>query len=135
MELTRLIDPIRHGADPQRWQGEPYVVAADVYRAPGHIGRAGWTWYTGSAGWMLRLILESLLGLQRTGEHLTLAPCLPVGFGPYAVTYRVGSTTWQIGVRGDGRVHRVTVDGRTCNDLRIPLIEDGGTHRVEIDRG
>ena len=135
LELTRLIDPLRHGTDPARWQGEPYVLAADVYRTPGHVGRAGWTWYTGSAGWMLRLILESLLGVVREGAHLRLAPCLPAGFGPYTVTYRAGGSSWRIAVQGDGAVRRVRVDGQLVADGRISLEDDGREHVVEIERG
>lgn len=135
LELTRLIDPLRHGLNPARWQGEPYVVAADVYRTPGQVGRAGWTWYTGSAGWMLRLILESLLGVVREGDSLRLSPCLPSGFGPYEVTYRLGGTSWRIAVRGDGAVSGMRIDGMPADDLRIHLNDDGGEHVVEIQRG
>ncbi len=135
LELARLIDPIRHGADPARWQGEPYVLAADVYRTPGHVGRAGWTWYTGSAGWMLRLIMESLLGVVREGEFLRVAPCLPAGFGTYEITYKSGGATWRIAVHGDGAVRQVRVDGNVMVDGRIRLLDDGREHAVEIERG
>jgi cyclic beta-1,2-glucan synthetase len=135
LELTRLLDPIRHGADPARWQGEPYVLAADVYRTAGHIGRAGWTWYTGSAGWMLRLVVESLLGLTREADKLILRPCLPHGFGSFEITYRQGSSAWLIAVEGDGPVRSVHVDGMLQADGRIPLDEDGREHRIAIRRG
>ena len=135
LELTRLLDPIRHGADPARWQGEPYVLAADVYRTAGHIGRAGWTWYTGSAGWMLRLVVESLLGLTREADKLILRPCLPQGFGSFEITYRQGSSAWLIAVEGDGPVRSVHVDGMLQADGRIPLDEDGREHRIAIRRG
>ena len=134
LELARLIDPIRHGSDPARWQGEPYVLAADVYRTPGHVGRAGWTWYTGSAGWMLRLILESLLGVVREGPYLRVVPCLPTGFGAYEVLYHNGAATWLIAVRGDGAVRSVSVDGQVVSDGRISLHDDGLEHAVEIER-
>ena len=134
LELTQLINPVCHGADPQRWQGEPYVLAADVYRTPGQVGRAGWTWYTGSAGWMLRLIVESLLGVVREGPQMRLDPCLPDGFGPYTITYRVGAACWFITVRGDGAVHRVHVDGELTADGRINLHDDGRDHVVDIER-
>ena len=134
LELTRLIDPIRHGADPAKWQGEPYVMAADVYRSPGQVGRAGWTWYTGSAGWMLRLILESLLGVVRDGGTLGFAPCLPVGFGDYAVTYRVGRACWHIAIHGEGPHVRIQVDDIDQTDGRISLVDDAREHRVEVSR-
>jgi cyclic beta-1,2-glucan synthetase len=134
LELTRLIDPIRHGADPDRWQGEPYVLAADVMRARGHIGRAGWTWYTGSAGWMLRLVLESLLGLTRSGSHLLIAPITPPGFGAFSVAYRHGLATYQIAVTGTGAVRRITCDGNPCPDLRLPLVDDEREHEVQVER-
>ena len=135
LELARIIDPIRHGADPQRWKGEPYVLAADVYRTPGHVGRAGWTWYTGSAGWMLRLLLESLFGLVREGSHLRVAPGTPEGFGDYEIDYRSGNAGWTIRIRGSGAVTRMILDGAPLPDLRIPLTEDGGQHLVEVIRG
>ncbi len=134
LELTRLIDPIRHGADPAVWQGEPYVLAADVYRTPGHVGRAGWTWYTGSAGWMLRLIIESLLGLRREGDRLRVAPCLPADFGSYEITYRRGGARWRIAVRGSGGGSVVRIDGVESTDGAIVLTDDGREHLVEIER-
>ena len=134
LELTRMLNPIHHGADPQRWQGEPYVVAADVYRCTGSIGRAGWTWYTGSAGWMLRLLLESLLGLQRRGDVLRLAPCLPHDFGTYHIRYRHGGSAWHLTVSGSGRNQRVLVDGELVVDGAIQLVDDGAEHMVIIHR-
>ncbi|GDY12072.1 glycosyl transferase [Planctomycetota bacterium] len=134
LELTRLIDPIRHGADPDRWQGEPYVLAADVYRAPGHIGRAGWTWYTGSAGWMLRLILESLLGLTKTGGYLRVSPTTSADFGDFTVVYRAGTATYNIQVTTGSGTPQTTCDGQVCADGRIPLVEDGREHAVRVLR-
>ena len=83
---------------------------------------------------MLRLILESLLGLQRHADALTMSPTLPAGFGPYQVTYRQGASTWRIEVRGDGPVRRVSVDGVICPDGRISIADDARLHVVEVER-
>src|SRR6185295_4783042 len=101
---------------------EPYVIAADVYAVPPHTGRGGWTWYTGSAGWMYRLILESLLGLRLTADagssRLHFAPCLPAGWQSYALRYRYRETDYRITVRQVSGPHdamsagmNVSVDG------------------------
>ncbi|MFN0163790.1 MAG: GH36-type glycosyl hydrolase domain-containing protein, partial [Burkholderiales bacterium] len=89
--LTDMINPISHArtrADAERYKGEPYVMAADVYAMAPHAGRGGWTWYTGSAGWMYRLLLESLLGLEVRGDQLTVTPCVPDSWDAYRIDYR-----------------------------------------------
>jgi cyclic beta-1,2-glucan synthetase len=118
---------------------EPYVVAADVYALSPHIGRGGWSWYTGSAGWMYRLIVESLLGLRRHGEQLRLAPCLPRDWPGFSIRYRYRETTYHITVtqtRADAAlqsgVTRVTVDGVEHDDQAIALLDDHREHRVEV---
>ena len=130
--LLHLISPVRHAAeDSERYMVEPYSVAADVYTAPGHAGRGGWTWYTGSASWLYRLGVEQLLGLRREGDTLTLTPCLPAAWPGYEATYRVGATTYAIRVgRGDGA--GITLDGAVLPDGRIPLDGAGGTHEVRV---
>jgi cellobiose phosphorylase len=132
-ELLRLINPVRHAADsPERYMVEPYVIAADVYSAPGHEGRGGWTWYTGSASWLYRLGVEQLLGLRRAGDTLTVTPCLPPEWPGYAATYCVGATYYRITVeRGDGPAE-VTLDGAPLPDGRVPLRDDGVTHEVRV---
>src|SRR4029077_789257 len=98
-ELTGMINPVNHAltADGARtYMVEPYVVAADVYALAPHTGRGGWTWYTGSAGWMYRLIVESLLGLNREGDRLHFAPCLPATWNEFAMHYRYLETTYHI---------------------------------------
>ncbi len=90
-ELTSMINPVNHGRSAQTvaiYKVEPYVVAADVYAVAPHTGRGGWTWYTGSAGWMYRLIVESLLGLKLEADKLHIAPCMPPAWNEYKLTYR-----------------------------------------------
>ncbi len=99
--LFRLLNPIYHSDTPEkaaRYMVEPYVIAADVYSQPPHVGRGGWTWYTGSSGWMYRVGLEAILGIKRKGQTLQIEPCIPKTWASYQVTYRVGATTFQITV-------------------------------------
>jgi cellobiose phosphorylase len=139
-ELFGLINPVRHGDDEAaiaRYKVEPYVVAADVYANPQHAGRGGWTWYTGSAGWMYRLITESLLGLRLEVDRLAVAPLLPAGWPGFEVHYRYRETIYHIHVRrlgGAGRtVKRVSCDGVEQSDGTIPLRDDHQEHRAEVD--
>ena len=137
-ELLRLIDPTRHGATPERiatYKVEPYVVAADVYAVVPHTGRGGWTWYTGSAGWMYRLILESLLGIQLEGRQLRIAPCIPADWSDYRVRYRHKDTVYRIHVRQSpqaGAGSRLSIDGVEQPALVIPLDGSLGVHDVEV---
>jgi cyclic beta-1,2-glucan synthetase len=114
---------------------EPYVVSADVYALSPHTGRGGWTWYTGSAGWMYRLILESLLGLRLEVDKLRFAPCLPGDWKAFKVHYRYRETVYHIDVLqmhvDDGET-TVTVDGVERHDKAIPLVDDGQEHLVEV---
>jgi cyclic beta-1,2-glucan synthetase len=138
LELARLINPVRHASDAAgcaRWRGEPYVMAADVYRSPGHVGQAGWTWYTGSAGWMWRLLAESLLGLEvLDGVRLRCRPTTPADFGDFTITYRHGEAVYNLTVTGAGTVRRVLLDGRLQADDSLPLERSAGTHAVRIER-
>ncbi|MFT4196954.1 MAG: glucoamylase family protein [Pseudoxanthomonas sp.] len=136
-ELAGMINPVSHGATPDgvaRYRVEPYVMAADVYGVAPHIGRGGWTWYTGSAGWMYRLLVESLLGLQRRGDRLALAPCIPAGWEGFELRYAVGDTTWRVRVRQQAGVPAaLRVDGVAQDGLSFVLAQDAGTHLVELD--
>ncbi len=101
VELFHLLNPINHtrsAADVERYKAEPYVTAGDVYAHPAHIGRGGWTWYTGSAGWMYRAGLESILGLKRHGASFELDPCIPTAWPEYSIVWRFGRTRYEISV-------------------------------------
>ncbi len=136
-ELLAMINPVNHAASPEAittYKVEPYVIAADVYAVSPHTGRGGWTWYTGSAGWMYMLILESLLGLRREGEKMRFAPCLPGEWESIKVHYRYGEACYHITVRqpGDGGEASVTVDGVEQPDRAISLVDDRREHFVEV---
>jgi cellobiose phosphorylase len=140
-ELMALINPVNHGRTQEEidvYQVEPYVVAADVYRVPPHAGRGGWTWYTGSAGWMYRLILESLLGLRLEVDRLRFEPCLPADWPEVTIHYRYRETLHHIVFRraGPGQtIRRVVVDGRENPDGILPLVDDHVVHHVEVELG
>lgn len=136
-ELFDLINPARHGDSAQgiaTWMVEPYVAAADVLAVAPHVGRGGWTWYTGSAGWMYRLIVESLLGLHREGDTLRLQPRLPAKWPSVSMQYRFGTTVYAITMRRAAKAAsmKVLLDGVEQRDARVPLIGDGGTHSVDV---
>ncbi|HEY5995387.1 MAG TPA: glucoamylase family protein [Candidatus Deferrimicrobiaceae bacterium] len=137
-ELLEMINPVNHARSPEgiaTYKVEPYVVAADVYAVPPHTGRGGWTWYTGSAGWMYRLIVESLLGLRLEVDRLRFAPCLPAGWNGFKVYYRYRETVYEIAVvqrpAGIGEP-LVTVDGIVQAGGAIPLVDDRRNHSVEV---
>ena len=140
-ELFSLINPVNHGSTPEQiaiYKVEPYVVAADVYAVAPHIGRGGWTWYTGSAGWMYRLITESLLGLHLEVDKLRMAPCLHADWKSYTIQYRFRETYYHITVLQPepGRtVKRVTLDGLDQLDCLIALQDDRRSHQVEVELG
>jgi len=137
-ELLAIINPVNHGRSPEEietYKVEPYVVAADVYAVSPHSGRGGWTWYTGSAGWMYRLIVESLLGLRLEVDKLRFEPCLPADWESFKVHYRYRKTIYHITVRQtrDGKSETgVTVDGVEQPDNTIPLVDDRQEHSVEV---
>jgi cyclic beta-1,2-glucan synthetase len=132
-ELLRMINPVQHGAtaaDAALYKVEPYVMAADVYAVSPHIGRGGWTWYTGSSGWMYRLVVESLLGISLAGDRLTLAPHLPVDWDGFKLNYRFRSATYAIAVTvGEGGLG---VDGVHQDDNVIVMQDDGHLHQVTL---
>jgi cellobiose phosphorylase len=137
-ELFGMINPVHHGQSAARtavYKVEPYVVAADVYAVAPHTGRGGWTWYTGSAGWMYRLIIESLLGLRLSADRLTIAPCLPADWQEFKLDYRYRQTLYRITVRQDAGAEAPTsvlVDGILQSGPAIPLVDDRAEHRVEV---
>jgi len=137
-ELLTMINPVNHARSPEgiaTYKVEPYVVAADVYALAPHIGRGGWTWYTGSAGWMYQLIVESFLGLRLEVDKLRFEPCLPADWETFKVHYRYRETIYHITVfqtrTGKGGTS-VIVDGVEQDDKAIPFVDDRQEHSVEV---
>jgi cyclic beta-1,2-glucan synthetase len=142
--LFSMLNPINHAhtrSDVHRYKVEPYVIAADVYAVPPHIGRGGWTWYTGSGGWMQRAGVESILGLRLRGDVLELDPCIPVGWPGFEVKLRHRSARYEITVENPDGVSRgigsVQVDGTAVVDLPLclNLLDDGAIHHVLVRLG
>jgi cyclic beta-1,2-glucan synthetase len=143
-ELFSILNPVNHTstrAGLYRYRVEPYVVAADVYAEAPHIGRGGWTWYTGSAGWMYRAGIEWLLGFRLRGAALFIDPCIPRAWVGFSVRFRYHASRYEITVenpRGVTRgIERVEVDDARV-DLGaegLPLVDDGATHRVRVWMG
>jgi cellobiose phosphorylase len=137
-ELLTMINPINHAGSQEgiaAYKVEPYVVAADVYALSPHIGRGGWTWYTGSAGWMYRLIMESLLGLRLEVDKLHIEPCLPVDWETFKVHYRYRETIYHINIiqiHDSNKDTSITVDGVERYDEAISLVDDRREHSVEV---
>jgi len=137
-EFLDMINPINHAKsleDINVYKVEPYVVAADVYAVSPHVGRGGWTWYTGSAGWMYRLVLESLLGLKLQVNMLTIDPCLPMEWKSYKIQYRYRETMYHINVMNmpvGNNEEIVEVDGIKQESGSITLINDIQNHQVEV---
>jgi cellobiose phosphorylase len=142
-ELAAMLNPASRAATPEGMAAygvEPYVVPADIYSRGANAGRGGWTWYTGSAGWLYRLIVESLLGLAREHDRLRFAPCLPAGWDGFTMRYTYGATVYGIRVRqasavagADAEKTRVTVDGIVRPDAALVLVDDGAPHDVIVD--
>ncbi|WP_409522998.1 GH36-type glycosyl hydrolase domain-containing protein [Nitrincola sp. MINF-07-Sa-05] len=139
-EYFAMLNPINHGSTPEaieRYKVEPYVMCADIYGVSPHSGRGGWTWYTGAAGWMYRLTVETLLGLQLEADHLRIVPCIPADWDSYKIHYRFHDTLYHIHIKRvgttSGQVTRVMLDGTECHDMRIPLLDDRREHFVEVD--
>ncbi|WP_341929180.1 GH36-type glycosyl hydrolase domain-containing protein [Methyloversatilis discipulorum] len=138
--VADMINPVNHALSPEAvaiYRVEPYVMAADVYAADPHTGRGGWSWYTGSAGWMYRLLLESLLGFTRTGDTLRIRPCVPPEWRDFVIDYRFGETSYHIVVErspadGGRPDSLVTLDGAFCRDGVVVLVDDRQPHRVEV---
>ena len=141
-ELLRLINPVNHALSAEAvaaYKLEPYVVAADVYALAPHIGRGGWSWYTGAAGWMYRLVVESLLGLRREGDQLHFAPCLPAAWPDFKMHYRYRETMYHIalsrtplGTTAQSGVTGLTLDGLERPDGVLLLVDDRRDHYVTV---
>jgi cyclic beta-1,2-glucan synthetase len=142
MALFDLLNPILHARTPaevEHYRVEPYVMAGDVYSQPPHTGRGGWTWYTGSAGWLYRVVLETILGFQVRGDKLTLNPCIPHNWPGFEITYRYRSATYIIRVENPLGVERgvkeLTLDGKRLEGGVVALSDDGQSHEVRVVMG
>lgn len=141
-EMFNLINPVNHARTPieaARYKVEPYVMAADVYAVPPHVGRGGWTWYTGAAGWMYRVGVEHILGLKKRGETLIIDPCIPKDWDSYRMEYRYKDTKYVIHVMNPDRVNRgvkmIKLDGKESENRAVPLLDDRKEHYVEVTMG
>src|SRR5512138_3390026 len=139
MELFHMINPINHmrtAEDTDRYRAEPYAVAADVYAHPMHIGRGGWTWYTGSAGWMYQAAIQALLGIRRTGNALRIDPCIPRSWSEYSLVWRGGRSHYRVHVSNPDHVsHGVAdalLDGVAVDPRAVPLTDDGADHELVV---
>jgi cyclic beta-1,2-glucan synthetase len=142
VELFHMINPVNHtrtAGEAERYKTEPYVIAGDVYVHAAHAGRGGWTWYTGAAGWMYRAGLESILGLRRRGSIFELDPCIPSSWPEYEIVWRFGRSRYEIAVANPERrcrgIAAAELDDKPVDPRAIPLVDDGGTHRLRVVLG
>jgi cyclic beta-1,2-glucan synthetase len=142
--LFSMLNPINHAstrADVQRYKVEPYAVAADIYSVAPHVGRGGWTWYTGSSGWLYRAGLESILGFRVQGDCLLLDPCIPGAWPGFEIVYQHRSARYEIAVENPKGVSRgvasASLDGKAlaAGSARVPLADDGAVHQVRVVLG
>ncbi|WP_244932837.1 glycoside hydrolase family 94 protein [Pandoraea apista] len=140
-DMLTMLNPINHAdtrAGVHAYKVEPYVMAGDIYASSTHVRRGGWTWYTGAAGWMYRGTVESILGLDKRGNALRIAPCIPREWRGYRFSYQFGESRYLISVANPHGQSQgpasVTIDGQLLegNDPDIPLVDDGRTHRVQV---
>ena len=144
-ELLAMLNPIRHADSPSamhRYKVEPYVACADVYSEAPHVGRGGWTWYTGSAGWMYRVALEWALGFRVQGTHLLIDPCIPRHWPGFEINFQYRSARYEITVKNPQKlcqgVLSLTLDGEKLADAAtflVPLMDDAKLHRVQVTLG
>jgi cyclic beta-1,2-glucan synthetase len=142
-ELFRMISPIHRTnsrAGVQKYKVEPYVVAGDIYAEAPHVGRGGWTWYTGSAGWLYRTGIEWILGFRLRGMTLSIDPCIPRNWPGYSIEFKYHSAVYKIKVENPSGVTRgvaiTQLDGKLqAGPANIPLIDDGAVHRIRIVLG
>jgi cyclic beta-1,2-glucan synthetase len=147
VELLQLLNPVEHARNETQsevYKVEPYVVAADVYSLKGQEGRGGWTWYTGSAGWMYRVWVEAVLGFQPRADKLFIRPAIPKDWKEYALTYRHKASVYEIKVENpnseNGGVGEIKMDGKILSkkfngEFFIPLKDDGKTHSITVRLG
>jgi cyclic beta-1,2-glucan synthetase len=142
MELFHMLNPINHTRTPEgveRYRAEPYVVAADVYAHPMHTGRGGWTWYTGSAGWMYQAAVHAFLGLSLQHPTWSIDPCIPSVWSGCSLTWTRGRTRFVVTVENPDHVSRgiasAEMDGIAVDALAIPCPDDDATHRLRVVLG
>ncbi|MCB2160724.1 hypothetical protein KQH40_01415 [bacterium] len=140
--LFHLLNPINHADTPEkaaRYKVEPYVVAADIYSTSPHTGMGGWTWYTGSSGWMYQFGIEAILGISRAGNSLRITPCIPRDWPGFTVNYRYGSTRYRITVENPNGINQgvrqILLDGNALPGNLIPLLGDDQPHEVQVVMG
>jgi cyclic beta-1,2-glucan synthetase len=136
-ELLNMINPIQHGSSPNAmaiYQVEPYVMSADIYTERNHQGKGGWTWYTGSAGWMYTLIIEYFLGLKQNGNVLTIDPCIPEHWKTFSVAYKFGKAVYEIEVIQENGINgqKMIIDGNEQTTTVIQLQDDAKNHIVKV---
>src|SRR5699024_452089 len=141
-KLFNLINPINHSRSTiecAKYKVEPYVVAADVYTTPSLVGRGGWTWYTGSSGWMYKVGLENILGFKKEGNKLLINPCIPKEWESYSIKYKYLDTEYNIEIKNPYKkntgVNTIKLDGELIETKYIPLVNDKSKHFVEIILG
>jgi cyclic beta-1,2-glucan synthetase len=138
-QILNILNPINHGRtaeDVLRYKIEPYVIAGDVYSVAPHTGRGGWSWYTGSAGWLYRLITETLIGLNlEGGTHLRIAPRVPADWDGISVDYVYGKTVYKIMMNHGAGKSEIRLDEVVISDNKIALIDDGKPHQIKVIMG
>jgi cyclic beta-1,2-glucan synthetase len=142
--LLAMLNPINHSrtrSEAHRYKLEPYAVAADIYSMPPHVGRGGWSWYTGAAGWMYRAAVEYILGLRIEGAYLHFAPCIPKRWRSYEITFKHGTCCYEFTVENPDSVCEgivsIEYDGVVVDEqpVRLALRDDGETHQVRVILG
>ena len=137
-----FLNPVTHSLDlanANKYMVEPYVVAADIYSTPPHVGHGGWTWYTGSSGWLYRLGMEAILGFQYRGDHFTMDPCIPDEWDGFKLKFKVENSTYAVKVKNPDHVQKgvtqIVLDGEVQDDLTVPIEQDSNHHQVEVIMG
>ncbi|WDC83711.1 hypothetical protein PL321_14210 [Caloramator sp. mosi_1] len=138
-KLFDMINPINHTTtqlECSKYKVEPYVMAADVYAVEPHIGRGGWTWYTGSSGWMYKVGLEGILGFNKLSDRIIINPCIPKSWKEYTISYTYNDTIYNIKViNNNGKctgIEKIELDGETLKEKYIPLFNDNKEHKIIV---
>jgi len=141
-EQFKFLNPVTHSLnleDANRYAVEPYVVAADIYSRPPFVGHGGWTWYTGSSGWLYRLGMEAILGFRLMGDHFIIDPCIPDSWDGFNITYKKNDTVYKIDVKNPDHIEKgvreTHFDGEKLDDNQIPILKDASEHQVTIIMG